>query len=188
MIFRSFITLYSHDIQESIRSFWRQTYERATAELFEDYIPAQVARVNAVRDGGDLPSDVLDLDFSPGYEKSRWNRLVLGRLYQQLIQSRADEGGWGLVDVSEEYVMGLLAGQLKRSRDAWAVHQPKFSQTTGRFENSAEATRRAEESRESVHSGKVLRSRRKAVSLAHYFLVNRLSNHSCRSSNAVPTL
>lgn len=150
-----------------IRDFWRQTYERSTANHFHDYVPAHEAQVNAVKTGADLPLSVLDLDFSRGYEQSRWNELVLKRLCQDLLQTRTNEGGWSLPDVSEDYVQGLLRGHLKRSHDAWAVRKPRFSSTTGGFETNFEADQRAAEAATSRFSDTVCRSRRASVSLSN---------------------
>lgn len=146
-----------------VRIFWRQTYDIGTAQDFQDYVPAAAAAVSAVKDGDRLPNDILDLDFTAGFEKSRWNTLLMHRLCDELLQSREEEGGWGLPDVNEEYLLELLRGQLKRSRSAWARKQPKFSQTTGRFETNAEAADRANDVHATSYQEKRYRSRRKAV-------------------------
>jgi hypothetical protein len=79
--------------------------------------------VAAVHNGAPLPDDTIQLDFSRGYEQSRWNTLVLTKHYKTLLNSRAEDGGWGLPDVTEGYLLGLLHGHLKRSREGWAKVQ-----------------------------------------------------------------
>jgi hypothetical protein len=77
------------------------------------------------------------------------------------------EGGWNLPDVSENYVLGLLRGHLKRSHDIWAVRKPRISSTPGgfKFETDIEAGQRAAEAAASRSSDTVCRSRRASVSL-----------------------
>ena len=57
----------------------------------------------------------MQLDFSKGWEKLWWNTIVLRNLYNFINTKRTKQNGWGLPDVSEEYVMGELWGQLKHS-------------------------------------------------------------------------
>ena len=118
--------------------------------------------------GADLPLGVFNLDFGQGYEQSRWNELVLKRLCQDLLQTHTDEGGWGLPDVSENYVQGLLHGHLKRSHDAWAVRNPRFSSTTGGFETNSEADKRADDAAALRSSDTVCCSRCASVSLSDF--------------------
>lgn len=139
-----------------IRDFWQQTFKWSTANHFHDYVPAQEAQVNAVKNGTDLPPSVLVLDFSRGYEQSRWNELVLKRLCQDLLQTHTSEGGWS-----------LLHGHLKHSHDAWAVRKPRFSLTTGGFETNFEADQRADEAAVSHSNDTVCRSRHASVSLSN---------------------
>ena len=97
-----------------------------------------------------------------------WNQLVLKWLCQDLLQTRTDEGGWGLPDVSENYMQGLLHGHLKRSHDAWAVRNPRFSSTTGGFETNSEADKRADDAAALRSSDTVCRSHCASVSLSDF--------------------
>ena len=121
-----------------------------------------------VKNGANLPPDTFDLDFSQGYERSRWNDLVLSKLCQELLNICEEEGGWGLPDVSEAYVRGMLRGHLKRSHDAWAAGRPRFSTANGRFETNDEAQQRAAEDGASRSTDIALRSRRADVSFINY--------------------
>jgi hypothetical protein len=120
--------------------------------------------VAAVHNGANLPDDTIELDFSKGYERSRWNTLVLLKHYRTLLDSRAEEGGWGLPDVSEGYLLGLLNNHLKRSREGWAKAKPRFCQETGRVETNEETHQRLAQENEIRYSTVASRSRRQTVS------------------------
>ncbi|KAG6864184.1 hypothetical protein C0991_011759, partial [Blastosporella zonata] len=147
--------------KDAIREFWRQTYNIRKADDFSQYTPAASDQVSLVNNGANLPDDVIELDFARGYEKSRWNNLILRKHYQDFIGIREEDGGWGLLDVSEGYLLGLFHGQLKRSRDGWAKSQPRFSQTTGILETAREAQGRAAEQTASHLESVTSRSRRR---------------------------
>ena len=86
---------------------------------FFNYVPASNDLVAACCNSG-VPPDVFQLDFGKGWEKSIWNRTILRRIYDDILAVRETEGGWGLPDVSEDYLLGLLYMQLKRSREVWS--------------------------------------------------------------------
>jgi hypothetical protein len=119
--------------------------------------------VAAVNNGAPLPDDTIQLDFSRGYEQSRWNTSVLNIHCQTILNSRTEEGGWGLPDVSEGYLLGLLQGHLKRSREGWAKAQSRFCQATGRVETGEETCRRLAQENEIRYAAVASRSRRQAV-------------------------
>ena len=147
-----------------VRIFWWQTYNTTTAQDFQEYVPAAAATITPVKYGDHLPRDVVDLDFSAGFENSRWNALLMHWLHDKLPQLHTEEGSWGLSDVHEEYLLELLWGQLKHSWNAWAQKQPKFSQTTSRFETNAKAAEQANDAHAVSYEEKCNRSRHKAVS------------------------
>lgn len=120
----------------------------------------------AVNNGAPLPDDTIQLDFSLGYAQSRWNSLVLIKHYQTLLDSRVEEGGWGLPDVSEGYLLGLLHGHLKRSREGWTKAQSRFCQETGRIETNEETHQRLAQESEIRYATVASRSRRQTVSIS----------------------
>lgn len=52
---------------------------------------------------------------------------ILNGIYGMIVNARAQDGGWLHPEVSKEYLLGLLQGQLKRSREAWSAAQPQLS-------------------------------------------------------------
>lgn len=89
------------------------------------------------------PGNTWVLDFNKGWERSRWNKLILRRICTQVIlKSREDV--WNVPNVSEEYLMGELYGQVKRAREAWLQVQPRYQSTTGRLETMEDVRKRVE--------------------------------------------
>lgn len=66
------------------------------------------------------------------------------------IQSAREESadGWGLPDVSDEYVSAEFFGHLKQAREAWAKWQPRLIEGTLTMETEEEAIARVEAARE----------------------------------------
>jgi len=124
--------------------------------------------VVAVHNGANLPDDTIELDFSRGYEQSRWNTLVLSKHCRTLLDSRAEDGGWGLPDVTEGYLLGMFRGHLKRSREGWTKVQSRFCQETGRIETSEETHQRLAQENEIRYATVGSRSRRHAVSITPF--------------------
>ena len=135
--------------------------------------------MTAVQNGAPLPDDTIQLDFSQGYERSRWNALVLSKHHQTLLDSRTEDGGWGLPDVSEGYLLGLLYGHLKRSREGWAKAQSRFRQETGRFETNEETHQRLAQENGIRYATVASRSRRQAVSIPPLLSSSRTHSESC---------
>lgn len=89
------------------------------------------------------PGDTWILDFNKGWDRSRWNKLILRRMYEQiLLKSRED--GWSVPNVSQDYLMGELYGQVKRAREAWSHVQPRYQSSTGGMETAEEVMKRVE--------------------------------------------
>ena len=93
---------------------------------FASYTPVTEDNVVACDAGLTDPGESMQLDFSKGWEKLWWNTIVLCNLYNLINTKHTEQNGWGLLDVSEEHVIGELWGQLKHSREAWALVQPRF--------------------------------------------------------------
>lgn len=80
---------------------------------FAQYHPAPAAVVEAFETGMQGPDESNTLDFNKGFEKSRWNKVILHRLYNRLLVDRETDGTWNVPDVPEEYLIALLNGLLK---------------------------------------------------------------------------
>lgn len=109
------------------------------------------------------PGDTWVLDFNKGWEQSRWNKLILRRIYEQLLL-RSREDGWSVPNVSEEYLMGELYGQVKRAREAWSLVQPRYQSSTGKLETIEEVTKRVEDANAQRLGSVGSRARREQVS------------------------
>ena len=107
--------------------------------------------------------------FGKGWEKSIWNCTVLRRIYDDILAVRETDGGWGLPDVSEDYLIGLLYMQLKRSREAWSRMQPRFLSDSSRGETSQEAAERVIRQTEQHYHTNSSRSHRQRVSFNFLF-------------------
>ena len=125
--------------------------------------------VAACHSSSSVPPDVFQLDFSKGWEKSIWNRTILRRIYDDILAVRETEGGWGLPDVSEDYLLGLLYMQLKRSREAWSRMQLRFLSDRGRGETTQEAAERVIGQTGQRYQANSSRSRRQRVSFIFFF-------------------
>jgi hypothetical protein len=155
-------------LQSAIRDFWRSTYNTRTPKDFANYVSAPTDLVAAVQNGATLPDDTIQLDFSRGYEQSRWNSLVLTRHCEAILDSRVEDGGWGLPDVSEGYLLGLFHGHLKRSREGWAKVKSRFCEETGRLETNEETHQRLSQEDEIRYATVASRSRRQTVSIPSF--------------------
>jgi hypothetical protein len=159
----------SDSSKDVVRRFWRLRYNTRTADDFFDYIPASNDLVAACRDSSSVPSDVFQLDFGKGWEKSIWNRTILRRISSDILTERETDGGWGLPDVSGEYLLGLLYLQLKRSCEAWSRMQPRFLSDNSRNETAQEAAERVIGQIDQRYQANSSRSRRKRVSIIFIF-------------------
>jgi hypothetical protein len=149
-------------LQQAIREVWRKTFHTSVSNDFASYIPASEDDVEACEVGKDSPGEAIQLDFSKGYSGSRWNRIILRRIYDIMLAAREKHGGWGLPDVSEGYIMAELQGQLKRSQEAWALVQPRILPKSGESETQeqvAERVRKQNEKRMTDVGGRSLRKR-----------------------------
>ena len=70
--------------------------------------------------------------------------MILQRIYNDIVAIRNEHGGWGLPDVSKGYLIGELAGQLKRSQEAWSLVQPRFLAENDAMEKPEEVTKRVD--------------------------------------------
>jgi hypothetical protein len=151
-------------LKDVIRRFWRERYNTRTADDFFDYVPASNDLVAACRNSDGVPADVFQLDFGKGWEKSIWNRTILKRISEDILAERETDGGWRLPDISEDYLLGLLYMQLKRSREAWSRMQPRFLSDSSRGETAQEAAERVIRKTNQRYQANSSRSRRQRVS------------------------
>jgi hypothetical protein len=136
---------------------------------FFDYVPASNDLIAVCSNSSGVPPDVFQLDFSKGWEKSIWNRTILRRIYDDILAERETDGGWGLPDVSENYLLGLLHMQLKRSREVWSRMQPRFLSDSSRGETTQEAAERVIGQIDQRYQANSSRSRRQRVSFIIFF-------------------
>ena len=156
-------------MKDVIRQFWRQRYNTRTADDFFDYVPASNDLVAACHNSSGVPPDVFQLDFGKGWEKSIWNHTILRRIYDDILAVRETDGGWGLPDVSEHYLLGLLYMQLKRSREVWSQMQPRFLSDSSRGETTQEAAERVIGQTDKRYQTNSSRSRRQRVCFIFFF-------------------
>ena len=131
--------------QRAIREVWRHLFQITVFNDFVSYIPAEDEAVDACNAGhGNGPGEDMRLDFGHRYLNSRWNSIILRQIYNLILEARVRQGGWGLPDVSEAYIMGELQAQLKGSREAWALVQPRIDPTSGEAESPEQVGTRVE--------------------------------------------
>ncbi|KAG6849548.1 hypothetical protein H0H93_007563 [Arthromyces matolae] len=143
-----------------LREVWRKRYAKTTKTDFIDYEPASQEEVEAA-ENGQAPKG-WNLDFSKGWEKSRLNKIILGRLLLSLKNERdANPRMWQILpEVSDEYLMGLLQGQLKRSQEAWKQSQPRYNAELEMMENDQDVMDRLMASSGKRQASTASRSRR----------------------------
>jgi hypothetical protein len=108
-----------------------------------DYTPTSNKDVVACNEAVDVPEGTWQLDFSKGWEKSRWNCIILSRMVNDLLTMCKEENGWNVVDVSDNYLLGLFYGQLRCSCKAWSQVQLRFSVENKHEETEEEAVNQA---------------------------------------------
>lgn len=144
---------------------WRNVFQVSVSNDFSSYIPAEEEDVEAFNAGiGNGPGKDMRLDFARGYSGSRWNKQILQQIYDLIVSSRQNHGGWGLPDVSEGYLMGELQGQLKRSQESWAQVQPRFIPGRNEVETLEQVADRVESYQKKRMGCANARSLRKRVS------------------------
>ncbi|SJL16790.1 uncharacterized protein ARMOST_20319 [Armillaria ostoyae] len=119
-----------------IRSTWRDAYDVEKHLDFSIYILANSTDVDAYNQGdGSSPGDSVDLDFGYNWRNSLWNTAVLQTLLQRVRIGQHEEES--LPDVTDDYIIALLWGQLKQSQEAYAKCRPRLLGT--RLETNEEA-------------------------------------------------
>lgn len=112
---------------------------------FSKYNPATSIAVQEFEDGLGGSGVTNVLDFGKGYEKSRWNKTILTKLCHDLLVEHESDGTWNVPDISNDYLMALFYGQLKKSREAWSLVQLHPNIEAGHMETIEEVSRHIEE-------------------------------------------
>ncbi|KAG6808459.1 hypothetical protein H0H92_004052 [Tricholoma furcatifolium] len=108
---------------------------------FDKHTPASKQDVENCENGANVPENA-SLDFGKGFERTRWNRTILGRIYDTMMTDEELEDDWNLPEVSKEYIMACLDQQLKRSREIWRAVQSRFDPLVNRMETNEEVMAR----------------------------------------------
>ncbi|KAJ7080657.1 hypothetical protein B0H15DRAFT_804046 [Mycena belliarum] len=117
--------------KRALREIWRRTYQVKSIEEFSSYISADSGKVARCNSGECPPApDDWDLDFGPGFKSSLWNRRVMGNLLAAIKAARAQQAGWGVPDVTDEYITAQLYDRLNHSQQAWKKWQPRLIEAT----------------------------------------------------------
>ncbi|KJA13945.1 hypothetical protein HYPSUDRAFT_1074622 [Hypholoma sublateritium FD-334 SS-4] len=136
-----------HDLawKEVVRRAWKTHFSVSSVADFALYEPAPPAAVEAFETGPHGPNNQNVLDFGKGFEKSRWNKVILKKFVEDLLEERREDGSWDVSDVSHQYLLALFYGQLKRSREAWRQVQSRPIIDEGRMETTTEVAERIDE-------------------------------------------
>lgn len=123
-----------------------------TAAAFVTYEPASRSQVADCNEGFPGPAaDDYTLDFLPGYQTSLWNEQVIDKMAVTFQETRRESNdGWGLPDVSDEYVLAQFFGNLKRSQEAWAQWAPRLKLNNNTWE--METTSQVEDRVDGYHT------------------------------------
>ncbi|KAJ7036003.1 hypothetical protein C8F04DRAFT_1258368 [Mycena alexandri] len=104
------------------------------------YNPAEEHKIAACEEDFVDPPDVLfQWDFSRGYAKSRWNKLMIEKIVNAALESDGDDSPIAMADVDPEYLEQLMKDKLKRYHGGWKALQPRFNEQLGRMETTREA-------------------------------------------------
>ncbi|KAJ7238891.1 hypothetical protein C8J57DRAFT_1528459 [Mycena rebaudengoi] len=108
---------------------------------FSVYIPANAADVVRCEDGEVDPAEgIHQLDFSPGFTRSRWNDKMAERVVTDALET--DDGRILEAGVSRDDLEILVLEKFVRYRAGWKGYQPRFIERLGRMETKREATTR----------------------------------------------
>lgn len=151
-------------IQRAVREVWGKTYGIFQKDRFCNYSPVSREKVDRCNEGIEGPKeDEFALDFSEGFMNSLWNKDVIDKLTQNFITARAQHPhGYGLPDVSTEYISGEFFGHLKRSQEAWAKWQPRLTYG-GEVETGDDVVERVEKYQQRRQASVNSRSRKQQV-------------------------
>ncbi|KAJ7435336.1 hypothetical protein B0H11DRAFT_1937640 [Mycena galericulata] len=123
------------------REMWRRTTSLNRAIDFFDYEGISEATSKRCEKGETAPeASTSKLYFGPGYTTSLWNKTILEKCIQEMLNKRdEDPNRYEVPDVSHGYLLALFHNYLSESRITWSRHQPRMGETF------TEARRRAGE-------------------------------------------
>ncbi|RDB28217.1 hypothetical protein Hypma_001578 [Hypsizygus marmoreus] len=93
--------------QNSMALSIKEQQAKMTDEEDKMWKSAKMEEVAAFENGGEGPGDTYKLNFNKEWERSQWNQKVLCKIYDKIVVRCIEDGGWGLSDVSEEYLIDL---------------------------------------------------------------------------------
>ncbi|KAK6988359.1 hypothetical protein R3P38DRAFT_3291134 [Favolaschia claudopus] len=113
--------------------------------VYELYLhtPAPEALVSATEAGVDPPADLFQWDYSSGYLTSRFNRLMIEKIVDKVLEDEEDAEVFASVGADREFLTNAMKDKLKDWRGGWNKFQPKYQPAAGRIETKAEAHARA---------------------------------------------
>ena len=104
--------------------------EKCNVTTDDDWVLKTPPSVDEVQrcEKGLLNPSVADFrfDFSDGYRRSRWNKIIIGRLVSAAI---AEGTARYHQPVPQDWLIDTFRQQLWRARDAWAKPQPRGDET-----------------------------------------------------------
>ncbi|KAJ7103948.1 hypothetical protein C8R44DRAFT_887436 [Mycena epipterygia] len=119
----------THDLRWKavVRESWRLRTGLNRAKDFVNYQGVSEATANRCEAGETAPdASSYQLFFGIGWATSLWNKAVLDKSIQDVLQKRAeDPGHYDIPDVTEGYLKALFVNCLRDARTEWARHQPR---------------------------------------------------------------
>ncbi|KAJ7089601.1 hypothetical protein C8R44DRAFT_751344 [Mycena epipterygia] len=123
----------THDLRWKavVRESWRLRTGLNRAKDFVNYQGVSEATANRCEAGETAPdASSYQLFFGIGWATSLWNKAVLDKSIQDVLQKRAeDPGHYDIPDVTEGYLKALFVNCLRDARTEWARHQPRVGET-----------------------------------------------------------
>ncbi|KAJ7100587.1 hypothetical protein B0H15DRAFT_796340 [Mycena belliarum] len=116
------------------------------ADAFAIYNPAEADQVEACEQGIDPPYEHYQWDFNTGYNRSRWNDVMIEKVVDETLEVNGEE--LARLGVKRHHLEALMAKKLGRYRSSWKVFQPRFVEEQGRMETPKEALARGTQAAE----------------------------------------
>ncbi|KAJ7509095.1 hypothetical protein B0H11DRAFT_2217498 [Mycena galericulata] len=113
------------------REFWRLKTGFNHAKDFFDYQGVSEATAKGCEAGETAPeASTSKLYFGPGYASSLWNKTILDKCVQEMLEKRKnDPHQYDAPEVSNNYLLALFHNLLTEARNEWSRHQPRAGET-----------------------------------------------------------
>ncbi|KAJ7448368.1 hypothetical protein FB451DRAFT_1187789 [Mycena latifolia] len=123
------------------REHWRLHTGLNRAKDFYDYKGVSGDTAQRCEEGETKPDETSwDLYFGSGWADSVWNKNILDKFIESVLEKRAeDPGHYDVPDVSPEYIRALFVNQLKHAHSEWKRHQPRLGESLADARERAEA-------------------------------------------------